>query len=156
MDNRILCAALSNVCEEELLGFYGESAYEEHTFSKRFEGKMRTIIHPSEPVNIKKRIRLAFVAAAILAAGFLLGMSSGGKWGFDINKNEDGVYASFNVDSVKDAKKKVTDRYELGFVPQGAILTASNIFMQRTRAAMMTGRLSAFAAARPIITGIFF
>lgn len=119
MDNRILCAALSNVCEEELLGFCGESAYEEHRFSKGFEEKMRTIIHPKEPVNIKKRIRLAFVAAAILAAGFLLGMSSGGKWGFDISKNEDGIYASFNVDSVKDAKKKVTDRYELGFVPQG-------------------------------------
>lgn len=127
MDKGMLCAALSNVCESELLGTIDEEAYEEHRFSSAFEKKMQGIIRPKEPVNIRKRIRLALVLAAMLAAGFLLGMTTGRVWGFKLEDKEQGVYASFDVGTVKGAKSKITEVYELGFAPDGYELTENNI-----------------------------
>ena len=119
MDRSLLCTALSNVCEEELLSFSHQGIYEEHKFSKGFEDKMQSIIHPAEPVNIKKRFKLALVLAAMLAAGFLIGMTTGRTWGFEMQQKDEGIYASFDVDTVRDAKKKVTELYELSTIPEG-------------------------------------
>ena len=119
MDKALLCTALSNVCEEELLSSMQQGIYEEHKFSKAFEEKMQSIIHPKEPINIRKRLRLALVLAAVLAAGFLLGMTAGRTWGFKMQEKEDGIYASFDVDTVKDAKRKVNELYELTYIPEG-------------------------------------
>ena len=118
MEENMLSSKLFENYENSLISKNDARLPKGFKFSKGFEERMQKITG-SPRIHIRKRLKLAFMAAAILSIGFLLGMSSGGKWGFDISKNEDGIYASFNVDSVKDAKKKVTDRYELGFVPQG-------------------------------------
>lgn len=104
-----------------------QGIYEEHKFSKAFEEKMQSIIHPKEPINIRKRLRLALVLAAVLAAGFLLGMTAGRTWGFKMQEKEDGIYASFDVDTVKDAKRKVIDLYELTDIPEGYELRDKHI-----------------------------
>ena len=127
MDKSVLCKALSNVCEAELLSAPDIKNAQSHRFSPAFEEKTEAIINPKEPVNIRKRIRLALVLAAMLAAGFLLGMTTGRVWGFSFTEKDDGVYATFDVGSVKDPKKKITDIYELGVTPKGFELIENNI-----------------------------
>lgn len=43
-------------------------------------------------------------------------MTAGRTWGFKMQEKEDGIYASFDVDTVKDAKRKVNELYELSAV----------------------------------------
>lgn len=116
--------ALSSVCESELLG---NERDEEIEFSAAFEQRMEDIIHPKEKVYIRKRLKIALAMAAMLAAGFLVGMTSGGRWGFFFDKTDEGLYATFDVTSVKDPKKKITEVYELGFIPEGYTLTDSHV-----------------------------
>ncbi|MCR5817333.1 MAG: DUF4367 domain-containing protein [Ruminococcus sp.] len=116
--------ALSSVCENELICNEQDV---DIRFSAGFEQRMEDIIHPKEKVFIRKRLKIALVMAAMLAAGFLVGMTSGGRWGFFFDKTDEGLYATFDVRSVKDPKKKITEVYELGFIPDGYTLTDSHV-----------------------------
>ena len=63
--------------------------------------------------NIRKRIRIALVAAVIFSAGFLLGMAREPIWNFITQKVDDGSQLSFDTSTVDDPETRINEVYTL-------------------------------------------
>ncbi|MBR6101314.1 MAG: hypothetical protein IKP95_02705 [Ruminococcus sp.] len=118
MNDKRLGTALAEVCEDRLLTDSG-ALPEGFEFSEGFEQRMRSIIGTERKPFLRGRLKAGLIIAAIFAAGFCLGMAREPLWNYIVQHDDGGRNISFDVNTVKDPKKKIEQVYELGGLPEG-------------------------------------
>ena len=115
--------SLSDMCKCDAIA-------DDYSFSKEFEDSMRLIfetgsIESRRRVNISKRLKLIFIAAAIFAAGFLLGSSNGNLWSFKYDRSNSKVI--FSAPESDTPQKTMGLACTISDIPQGYRLDFSDI-----------------------------
>ena len=120
MGDEMLKQALAEVCGSEyFVEPFCEDIPDSFQFSKSYEKKMTKAIGTASSMtvsgrpNIRKRIRIALVAAVIFSAGFLLGMAREPIWNFITQKVDDGSQLSFDTSTVDDPETRINEVYTL-------------------------------------------
>ena len=118
MEENMLSSELFENYENSLISKNDARLPKGFKFSKGFEERMQKITG-SPRIHIRKRLKLAFMAAAILSIGFLLGMAAKPKWGYTTRQVDEGIYLTFDVSTIKDPKKSIEEKYTLAGIPEG-------------------------------------
>ena len=124
MGDEMLRQSLAEVCENEYLC---EPACDDipdgYELSQSLERKMckaigsaKTITVSGRP-NIRKRLRIALIAAVIFSAGFLLGMAREPIWNFITRKVDGGSQLSFDTSAVDNPETRINEIYTLTGLP---------------------------------------
>lgn len=131
MNEKALAAALDASMNSYLpaLAACGDIA-DDYAFSKGFEEKMAAVFSRAKPdkrqkIDIRRRLKLAFVIAAVFASGFLMGAARKPLWNFFVDLTHGNI--SFEATNTGSAQKTMGLAYTLTDVPQGYKLVFSDI-----------------------------
>ncbi|MBR1422138.1 MAG: DUF4367 domain-containing protein [Ruminococcus sp.] len=124
MGDEILKQALAEVCGNEYQAepFCGDIP-DSYRFSHRFEKRMAKALGTAGSItvsgkpNIRKRMKIALVAAVIFSAGFMLGMAREPIWNFITHKVDGGSQLSFDTSTVDDPETSINEVYTLTGLP---------------------------------------